>query len=93
MAQTGSTKWVITAGIPSVNETGAVKWQITAGIPSAWTAAVPPEPPTPPPEVATRRVVQSHIGIHISLGSFRWWVKNLFGLKPAIIYIVSIFFL
>lgn len=54
---------------------------------------VPPEPPTPPPEVATRRVVQSHIGIHISLGSFRWWVKNLFGLKPAIIYIVSIFFL
>ena len=57
------------------------------------TVPVPPEPPTPPPEAATRRVVQSHVGIHLSLGNFRWWVKNLFGLKPAYIYIVTILFL
>lgn len=39
MAQTGETKWVVTAGIPNVSEAGETVWQITAGIPSAYTVA------------------------------------------------------
>lgn len=40
MAQTGEVKYVVTAGIPSIEETGEVKYQVTAGIPSAWTEEV-----------------------------------------------------
>lgn len=38
MAQTGSVKKVVSAGLITVDENGSVKWQVTAGIPSAWTA-------------------------------------------------------
>ena len=42
MAQTGETKLVITAGVPSVGNTGETKFTITAGIPSAYTDEEPP---------------------------------------------------
>ena len=38
MAQTGEIKFVITAGIPSIDQTGEVKFIITAGIPNAYTS-------------------------------------------------------
>ena len=40
MAQTGEVKYVVTAGIPTIEETGEVKVQVCAGIPSAWTASI-----------------------------------------------------
>lgn len=44
MAQTGETKWVVTAGIPNVSETGETVWQVNAGIPSAFTIATNKSP-------------------------------------------------
>ncbi len=43
MAQTGEVKWVVTAGVPTLDSTGEVKWAITAGIPNAYSSEPPPE--------------------------------------------------